>query len=46
MGLLRTKKLCKFCDVKLTNCTGVGSCDAGCEITSICPHIDEVCVTV
>ncbi|CAL8365033.1 unnamed protein product [Arctogadus glacialis] len=45
-GLLKQSQLCKFCDVRPTNCTGVGRCEAGCEISSTCAHTSEVCVTI
>ncbi|KAM8839951.1 TGF-beta receptor type-2-like [Spinachia spinachia] len=43
--MLKPKMLCKFCDVRLTSCTGKGSCKAECEITSICPNDEDVCVS-
>ncbi|XP_061597868.1 TGF-beta receptor type-2-like [Cololabis saira] len=43
---LRMKKLCKFCDVQVTSCAGKGSCKVECNITAICPHDDEICVTI
>ncbi|XP_014032434.2 TGF-beta receptor type-2 isoform X1 [Salmo salar] len=46
MNMLKLKRLCKFCDVESTSCTGTGSCMADCSITSICPHPDDVCVSI
>ncbi|KAL2080603.1 hypothetical protein ACEWY4_024396 [Coilia grayii] len=43
-GKMRT--LCKFCDEQPTACNNSGSCWSLCDITSICPDVDEVCVTI
>ncbi|CAG05723.1 unnamed protein product, partial [Tetraodon nigroviridis] len=43
---LKMSKLCKFCDVRATSCTGIGSCTVGCEITSTCADKEEVCVSI
>ncbi|XP_026537124.1 TGF-beta receptor type-2 isoform X3 [Notechis scutatus] len=40
------RKLCKFCDVKLTTCTNEGHCCSNCNITSICEHKNEICAAV
>ncbi|XP_047461653.1 TGF-beta receptor type-2-like isoform X2 [Mugil cephalus] len=45
-GLMKIRRLCKFCDVQATSCTGKGWCKVDCEITSICPHADDVCVSI
>lgn len=47
---LEMSTLCKFCDVRPSSCNGTGSasgsCMSECEITSICPHTSEVCVSI
>ncbi|XP_037549293.1 TGF-beta receptor type-2 [Nematolebias whitei] len=43
---LKIKRLCKFCDVQATTCTGKGTCEVECNKTSICSDDDEVCVTI
>lgn len=40
------KKLCKFCDERATSCAGRRTCKVECEITSICPNAQDVCVTI
>ncbi|XP_077446935.1 TGF-beta receptor type-2 [Stigmatopora argus] len=44
--ILKIKRLCKFCDVQATTCTGRGSCKVECDITSICASDDQVCVAI
>ncbi|XP_056272101.1 TGF-beta receptor type-2-like isoform X1 [Pseudoliparis swirei] len=44
-NIIKPKMLCKFCDVRATSCTGKASCKAECEITSICPNDEDVCVS-
>ncbi|CAG5886664.1 TGF-beta receptor type-2 [Menidia menidia] len=44
--IMKQRRLCKFCDVQPTNCTGKWSCPVECGITSICPHEDDVCVSI
>ncbi|XP_029958158.1 TGF-beta receptor type-2-like [Salarias fasciatus] len=39
-------KLCKFCDVDLSSCSGTGSCTSNCSITAICDFFNEVCVAI
>ncbi|XP_068180240.1 TGF-beta receptor type-2 isoform X2 [Antennarius striatus] len=39
-------QLCKFCDLELSSCTGVGTCMSNCSITSICEELNEVCVSI
>ncbi|XP_055750713.1 TGF-beta receptor type-2-like isoform X3 [Salvelinus fontinalis] len=46
MTMLKLKRLCKFCDVESTSCTGTGSCMTACSITAICPHPEDVCVSI
>ncbi|CAL8295247.1 unnamed protein product [Merluccius merluccius] len=46
LGMLKQRMLCKFCDMRPTNCTSVGSCNTGCEKTAICPHVDDVCISI
>uniref|UniRef100_A0A4W5NX88 Serine/threonine-protein kinase receptor n=1 Tax=Hucho hucho TaxID=62062 RepID=A0A4W5NX88_9TELE len=46
MTMLKLKRLCKFCDVESTSCKGTGSCMTDCSITSICPHLEDVCVSI
>ncbi|KAJ8268274.1 hypothetical protein COCON_G00134460 [Conger conger] len=48
LGLLKLRRLCKFCDVQSTSCndTSVVSCFSNCNITSICADPDEVCVSI
>ncbi|KAM4630217.1 TGF-beta receptor type-2 isoform 2-T2 [Polymixia lowei] len=45
-AMMKQRKLCKFCDVRATSCSSTGSCEAECEITSICPDPDDVCVSI
>ncbi|KAM9488252.1 TGF-beta receptor type-2 isoform 1-T1 [Clarias gariepinus] len=45
-GEIKISKLCKFCDVQISTCTGSGGCKANCSITSICERNDEVCVAI
>lgn len=40
------KKLCKFCDERVTSCAGRRTCKVECDITSICPNAQDVCVTI
>ncbi|XP_008420644.1 TGF-beta receptor type-2-like [Poecilia reticulata] len=40
------KQLCKFCDLRATNCPGRGVCKVECDITAICPEDNEVCVSI
>ncbi|KAJ8000383.1 hypothetical protein DPEC_G00204250 [Dallia pectoralis] len=40
------KKQCKICGVRPTTCTGRENCTSGCNITSVCPHPKDVCVSV
>ncbi|KAK2844060.1 hypothetical protein Q5P01_010719 [Channa striata] len=39
-------KLCKFCDLEPSLCSGTGTCMSNCSITSICNEISEVCVAI
>lgn len=39
-------QLCRFCDVVPSNCTGTGTCESSCSITSICMYPEEVCVAI
>ncbi|KAM9823618.1 TGF-beta receptor type-2 [Neosynchiropus ocellatus] len=43
---VKVKRLCRFCDVQPTTCTGRGTCKVECDRTAICAHDDEVCVTI
>lgn len=43
---MKLRRLCKFCDVRPTSCTGKGTCKVECEITAICPGDDDVCVSI
>ncbi|XP_076862347.1 TGF-beta receptor type-2 isoform X2 [Brachyhypopomus gauderio] len=43
---LSFNQLCKFCDVRLTDCKPTGSCLSNCNISSICERREEVCVAV
>lgn len=43
---MKIKKLCKFCDERVTSCAGKRTCKVDCEITSICPDAQDVCVTI
>ncbi|XP_075868000.1 TGF-beta receptor type-2 isoform X2 [Nelusetta ayraudi] len=43
---VKIRKLCKFCDERATNCTGKRTCKVDCEITAICPDVQDVCVTI
>ncbi|XP_010872166.2 TGF-beta receptor type-2 [Esox lucius] len=45
-SIKKLNKLCMFCDLRESSCTGKGSCTSNCEITSICPHPDDVCVSI
>ncbi|KAK2920943.1 TGF-beta receptor type-2-like isoform X1 [Channa argus] len=45
-NIMKVKKLCKFCDVQPTSCNGKGICKVECNITSICPNDDDVCVCI
>ncbi|XP_076158291.1 TGF-beta receptor type-2-like isoform X1 [Alosa pseudoharengus] len=46
-GETRIRKLCKFCDVRPSTCNSTNrSCHSECEITSICPDFNEVCVAI
>ncbi|XP_039676866.1 TGF-beta receptor type-2-like [Perca fluviatilis] len=45
-SIMKPRRLCKFCDVQATSCTGRGICKVECDITSICPNDDDVCVTI
>ncbi|XP_060948565.1 TGF-beta receptor type-2-like [Limanda limanda] len=44
--IIKMRRLCKFCDRQPTSCTGKGRCKVACNITAICPHDDEVCVSI
>ncbi|AWP21359.1 putative TGF-beta receptor type-2-like [Scophthalmus maximus] len=44
--IIKVRRLCKFCDVRATSCTGKGRCKVECDITSICPNDDDVCVSI
>ncbi|XP_056154149.1 TGF-beta receptor type-2-like isoform X2 [Lampris incognitus] len=46
LNIMKQRKLCKFCDVRASNCSGTGSCIVECDITAICAHLDEVCVSI
>ncbi|XP_026155861.1 TGF-beta receptor type-2 isoform X2 [Mastacembelus armatus] len=45
-SVMKIKRLCKFCDVQATSCTGKGSCKVECTITAICPNDEDVCVSI
>ncbi|KAF7654753.1 hypothetical protein LDENG_00065490 [Lucifuga dentata] len=45
-GMIKLSTLCKFCDEKETRCTGTGSCKVECDITAICPSVNDVCVSI
>ncbi|KAJ8395779.1 hypothetical protein AAFF_G00028260 [Aldrovandia affinis] len=47
-GMFMLKNLCKFCDLQPTSCNGTsaGSCHTNCNITAICAHPGEVCVSI
>ncbi|XP_014909636.1 TGF-beta receptor type-2-like [Poecilia latipinna] len=40
------RQLCRFCDLRATNCPGRGVCKVECDITAICPEYNEVCVSI
>lgn len=44
--IVKIPRLCKFCDVRATRCAGVRSCKVECDITSICPDKQDVCVSI
>uniref|UniRef100_UPI003AB0AFD0 TGF-beta receptor type-2-like isoform X3 n=1 Tax=Centroberyx gerrardi TaxID=166262 RepID=UPI003AB0AFD0 len=46
LSMIKLRKLCKFCDEQPTSCTGTGSCKVECDITAICPHVNDVCVSI
>uniref|UniRef100_A0A7N8WKJ8 TGF-beta receptor type-2 n=1 Tax=Mastacembelus armatus TaxID=205130 RepID=A0A7N8WKJ8_9TELE len=39
-------QLCRFCDLRLSSCSGAGTCMSNCNITSICLQAFEVCVAI
>lgn len=43
---MKLNKLCKFCDIQPTNCSGKGNCKVECGITAICPQKEDVCVSI
>lgn len=45
-SIMKISKLCKFCDIQPTNCSGKGNCKVECGITSICPQKEDVCVSI
>lgn len=45
-SIIKLKRLCKFCDERVTSCQGKRTCKVECEITSICPDKQDVCVTI
>ncbi|CAL9691692.1 unnamed protein product [Knipowitschia caucasica] len=45
-SIIKVRRLCKFCDVRHTQCNGKGSCKVDCGITAICPNASDVCVTI
>ncbi|XP_030596818.1 TGF-beta receptor type-2-like [Archocentrus centrarchus] len=45
-SIMQLKRLCKFCDIQPTNCSGKGSCKVECARTAICPREEEVCVSI
>ncbi|XP_039876193.1 TGF-beta receptor type-2-like isoform X1 [Simochromis diagramma] len=45
-SIMKIHKLCKFCDIQPTNCSGKGNCKVECGITSICPQKEDVCVSI
>ncbi|XP_022054086.2 TGF-beta receptor type-2-like [Acanthochromis polyacanthus] len=45
-SIMPIRRLCRFCDVQATNCTGTGSCTVECNKTSICEEDGQVCVSI
>nr|XP_060637860.1 TGF-beta receptor type-2 [Anolis sagrei ordinatus] len=45
-GKMKFPALCKFCDVRLTNCNNEGQCKSHCNRTAICANNTEVCAAV
>lgn len=45
-SIIKLRRLCKFCDERATSCQGKRTCKVECEITSICPDKQDVCVTI
>lgn len=45
-SIIKLKRLCKFCDERVTSCQGKRTCKVECEITAICPDKQDVCVTI
>ncbi|XP_023694816.1 TGF-beta receptor type-2 isoform X1 [Paramormyrops kingsleyae] len=42
----RLNNLCKFCDLKTSDCDGKSECLTNCNITSTCALEEEVCVSI
>uniref|UniRef100_A0A3B5MP94 Serine/threonine-protein kinase receptor n=1 Tax=Xiphophorus couchianus TaxID=32473 RepID=A0A3B5MP94_9TELE len=45
-SMIAIKQLCRFCDLQATTCLGKGICKVDCDITSICPDDNDVCVSI
>ncbi|XP_028281317.1 TGF-beta receptor type-2 [Parambassis ranga] len=39
-------KLCRFCDVMPSSCSGTGTCASSCDRSSICANSTEFCVAI
>lgn len=39
------RNLCRFCDVKSSECNPSGTCTSPCNITSICEQDDDICAS-
>ncbi|XP_041845094.1 TGF-beta receptor type-2 isoform X2 [Melanotaenia boesemani] len=46
LPFFQSSRLCKFCDVETSNCSGTGTCMTSCSINSICAKNTEVCVSI
>lgn len=45
-SIMKMKRLCRFCDVQPTDCTGKGTCTVECNKTAICEFDGQVCVSI
>lgn len=45
-SIMKIRRLCRFCDVQQTSCSGKDTCKVECDRTAICEQDGQVCVSI